>query len=483
LVYVEDGEGGLKAIQAEMDKWGNWHLDMHDSKPTGDVVFTVALNTETDTYTVTMLGSIDAYTVTSSVAGEDETVNKTGSAAFDSNDASGSSSAMLSLSETDAATGITINLKLTGNDQDSTDNGKDVNWSHDGSIGVGTDTPLDIDNDAPVTTETGYWEGNGNSRHWHETGRVTKDADTAAGETLTVAITPSESNDSISNIHVVGIEADLNNLNCNETAVWTTTGIGSGSGSVESGHDIAISPTNPDTNLTGVTFSAENDGSSYGIDHDGITVNYTYDQTFETTATTTTSYDVTLVFAVNAADGAGDPTVFHVTVDANNDGQLTAVSSDEVIGVTTTTTTYADGGETIVVEEVHSTTVIPADDLQAALDDTAATVGTATFTESDVLAGGAGNETLTGSTGADTFVVGEGHDTILDYNMAAGDKVIIDVKYDNLQVEDDGHGNAKLLILDDDNHEIGSVTFVDITYSEGMDITTLVNIEDQTTTP
>ncbi len=68
---------------------------------------------------------------------------------------------------------------------------------------------------------------------------------------------------------------------------------------------------------------------------------------------------MTLAYQFTATDGDGDPvqTVFHVTVDANNDGVLNAVSSDETVGVTTstedivttttttTTTSYVDDGK------------------------------------------------------------------------------------------------------------------------------------------
>ncbi len=47
LVYEDDGHGGLKAVKEGTD----------------DVVFTVSLNTTTASYTVTMLGHVDAYTV------------------------------------------------------------------------------------------------------------------------------------------------------------------------------------------------------------------------------------------------------------------------------------------------------------------------------------------------------------------------------------------------------------------------------------
>ena len=100
----------------------------------------------------------------------------------------------------------------------------------------------------------------------------------------------------------------------------------------------------------------------------------------------------------------------------------------------------------------------------------------------DILDGGAGNDTLTGGAGADTFVVGEGDDTILDYSLGEDDVVKIGVAFDNLGVEDDGSGNAKLLIKSG-GETVSSVTFDNIDYADGMDIKTLVNIVDSDGNP
>jgi hypothetical protein len=106
-------------------------------------------------------------------------------------------------------------------------------------------------------------------------------------------------------------------------------------------------------------------------------------------------------------------------------------------------------------------------------------------TDEDDLLGTDANELIKGGAGADTFVVGQGDDIILDYSL--GDDIVkIGVEYDALAVENDGSGKAKLVILDGGNNPIGSVTFEGIDYTAGMDVDALkalVDIDDGTSGP
>jgi hypothetical protein len=108
--------------------------------------------------------------------------------------------------------------------------------------------------------------------------------------------------------------------------------------------------------------------------------------------------------------------------------------------------------------------------------DTASGTFDVTFDGTGDIEGSAGHDVISGSGGADTFVVGQGDDTILDYSFT-DDTVKIGVNFNSYTVEDLGNGDAKLLI-NLDSETVGSVTLVDIGYSDGTDITTLVNIVD-----
>jgi hypothetical protein len=76
---------------------------------------------------------------------------------------------------------------------------------------------------------------------------------------------------------------------------------------------------------------------------------------------------------------------------------------------------------------------------------------------------------ITGLAGADTFKVGDGDDTITDYNQADGD--IVDISHvldtsDTYDVTEGLGGKAKLVIQDGAGHEKGSVTFDNINYGD-----------------
>ena len=89
----------------------------------------------------------------------------------------------------------------------------------------------------------------------------------------------------------------------------------------------------------------------------------------------------------------------------------------------------------------------------------------------DVLVGGLGDDILAGGTGIDTFVydwsVNEGHDHILDYNLAEGDVIMFQDLLDPAGVEikymDDGNGNLQL------EFDSGTrITFDNISYADAV---------------
>jgi len=111
----------------------------------------------------------------------------------------------------------------------------------------------------------------------------------------------------------------------------------------------------------------------------------------------------------------------------------------------------------------------------------------------DILDGHSGDDILTGNAGDDTFKTGEGHDHITDYhNIAGGEHDVVDISHvlntavaeDHSRlgvINDDGH--AKLVIYDDSGvhaaeHEIGSVTFDNLNFSDAPDLDTLLTKVD-----
>ena len=65
----------------------------------------------------------------------------------------------------------------------------------------------------------------------------------------------------------------------------------------------------------------------------------------------------------------------------------------------------------------------------------------------DSLDGGAGNDTLIGGAGADTFVISRGKDMIADFNISAGDTIVIPDDLDlNLNLTTSPSGDHLLLI-------------------------------------
>jgi hypothetical protein len=145
--------------------------------------------------------------------------------------------------------------------------------------------------------------------------------------------------------------------------------------------------------------------------------------------------------------------------------ELTDAEINEIYG--TVTATETGEGDVTVVGDPAMTTSYALVELFGDDDNT--------------LTGTDANELMKGDDGADTFVVGEGDDTILDYSFA-DDIVKIGVDFDDITVEDLGGGSAKILIQSG-GETIGSVTLTDIGYSDGIDIATLVNIVDSDGNP
>ena len=80
----------------------------------------------------------------------------------------------------------------------------------------------------------------------------------------------------------------------------------------------------------------------------------------------------------------------------------------------------------------------------------------------DTLTGGTGNDMLHGGTGADTFRVSAGHDQILDYSKAEGDKIEIAAGDSYSKVLND-NGHAQLVITNGGVEK--SITFDTISYN------------------
>ncbi|TSE21770.1 Serralysin C [Tepidimonas ignava] len=479
LVYVDDGSGGLKAVKEGTD----------------EVVFTVALDRDsnglpTGTYTVTMLGTVDAYTTTATQTAtnvdtttgdkvEYGTITKTvtDSVTFTGDSKGGGKGEVLNISQTDSSSGITFTIKATGSDGDNEtgENADEVNWSTQG-IGVGNNF---IDNPS---------------------GR-------APTESLKLEISASGLPAGASNVTITSLDLTLDHFGKGDKASWDVGGGKTNDGSVtapttqgdNANIDTPIKVTLGTSDT--VTFTA-GDGDGYRIDPDaGVKVNYTYDKSYKTTITTdatttttttttvTTAYDLTLVFNAWATDGDGDKvdTQFHVTIDANNDGRLDAISADTVTGVTTTktdvttttttvvTTTYVgDDGKTVELSKTTNTTSGGSSTTTTAavaengetLDDAVGALGT--FTDQDVgvagndkgytlvggtgddvliggdkndtLLGGAGNDTLVGGAGSDTFDLGTGQDVVVinlsDTNTGDSDVVKSFGSDDAIRIQD-----------------------------------------------
>jgi len=497
---------------------------------TNEVVFTLSLNRDSaglpvGTYTVTMLGQVDAYTTTTTTTDTkvdtttgDKVENGTykttvsDSVTFKGDSSGGGKGSELNITQTDADSGIKMNINVTGSN--------DVNWSKQG-IGV---------SDQFIENPSG----------------------STPSETLTFKISASDLPTGVTNVNITKLDLTLDHFGGGDKAIWDVAGGSSNDGSItapnnqgdDANRDTPVSVTLGTSDT--VTFSAS-DGDKYRIDPDaGVTVNYTYDKSYQTTittdattttttkTTTTTAYDLTLVFNAWATDGDGDKatTQFHLTIDANKDGQLDALSADSVAGATTTktdvstvtsttvTTTYVnDSGATVVLSSSTTggtsnttdtkTGSVTQDD--AALDSAVNKLGS--FTDHDVavagddqgyvlnggsgndtLIGGDGNDTLNGGSGNDTLIGGGGNDTfitgsgadVIQINLAdssTGERDVITdfTKSDTLQIQDilpDANGG-----LDVTEAAISGGTVLTLDSDGGSGTGTVQQVEVQGNTP
>lgn len=540
LIYVNDGNGGLKAVK-------------YDPKGTEveEVVFTVTLSKADDgtpdgTYTVTMLGSVDAHKVTATqdthvvttqttstgpVTGSDTTVERqtiseltaevqdtvsipdTGAGRFANGTYNNTDAPLVGFGTDQDGGKATVRIQVKGY-EDSTDApnsgynavSESIHVSDQG-IGVGNDHVDNVASSGGWKWEQqadGKWkyvqddaDGNeGESLAFHvdlnapsnpvapvvtqdnvqtgtpstttqtsvqsdtvESGSITTVTKTTTVKTITETVNNYDQTtvsvdqnsyaatgltvvvDHLGNGEILEAGTELNQSN----GVLVPLVIKEGSGKSNTGQDFSV--TVPISGDDTVYFEAgqTHASSGYRIDPDGVEVGYTYDQTTKTESVsettvqtttvitteittteivqdqTTTAYDITLVYNLDATDGDGDPvsTQFLVTIDANNDGVMTAV--DQIPEVQQALTQLGVAAAT--------------DDIPGGYTDDDVMVGGAGDdilvggTGDDILIGGAGDDTLIGGPGADTMTGGAGSDTFAYEEgdlegVTAGDTII-----------------------------------------------------------
>ncbi|MGH1461417.1 MAG: retention module-containing protein [Neptuniibacter sp.] len=507
LVYVDDGEGGLKAV-------------LEDDQD-GDAVFTISLNDD-GTYTVNTLGEVDAYTVESEVVVEDEqdpvelssttqtitepdtVVNGTVTFTKDMFSGGGNDGALVGTETVVTDNGdITLTVTITGDDGDNTDGltnfTDDVNWSNQG-IGVESGAKIGVD----------------------DTLRFDVEATLSAGAV-------------IENVEVSTLDVSLDHLGTEEQADWTngtdTDQFTPAAGTTNSGgtssndflvEDISLSDDGrvefSATDLTVDGNETQSSDAEYRIDGAGFDVNYSYtiegesyeetvtnySQTTETTTTTTVeSYDITLVLtAEEEVEGeVVDSSDFTVTIDANEDGVIQSVDSDTVTSVTETTvdvetavntytvtehdnvvvdttdtgTTTTDtqtvtettdtvtGDDAVLTETVDALGTFADEDVAQAADDQDYTLEGGSGNDvlmgaggNDILSGGEGDDILFGAGGDDTSTGGEGSDTFLytDASEGSADETIIDFDVDDADGDVDTLDLAEVLSGDASEDDI-----------------------------
>lgn len=416
LVYVNDGNGGMEAVKEGTD----------------EVVFTMTLNKATGSYTVTMLGKIDAHVV-------EQQVNDSTPGVFTLTGSS-TGSTVIQAAQNNVADSVTFSTGVSTGGNSVT--GPEFTVTENGITFKMVTSADDTDSNSTFDDKVN-WSANGLG--------VGEGQDISDGEKLKLVISATGGND----VKITSMDVTLAHLGWDETAAWDVAGTSTGDGSFSPsssqttrfGNESTdfvrtINLSNAGATPTIVFTETEDEGGGYRIDGGGVKINYTYDvpevtrqttvETYTkvdtvTSGTVVTAYDVTLLFQLDATDGDGDPvgTQFHVTVDANNDGVMNAVDSDSVVGVvlsntvetveTTTTHTeeyYLDGGgNKVFVDPVADSTTTETSpyvvDPTASGDDAilAETVdGLIDSTDNDVMVGGSLDNILSGGEGADTFV-------------------------------------------------------------------------------
>jgi len=159
---------------------------------------------------------------------------------------------------------------------------------------------------------------------------------------------------------------------------------------------------------------------------EGVEVKYDvlYDDAVKTETVTaiqeTTSYDVSIALSLDATDGNGDPvtgvgtdasTDFHVTFDANNDGEMQAYDTGESTGVVDTVTTT----ETEITNAQGRILATISEDVsvETEVDVTRTDDLPGDYSDDDVMVAGEQGAVLTGGTGDDTLIGGEGDDLLI----------------------------------------------------------------------
>ncbi|MBP9735078.1 MAG: VCBS domain-containing protein, partial [Rhodoferax sp.] len=223
--------------------------------------------------------------------------------------------------------------------------------------------------------------------------------------------------------------------------------------------------------------------------------------TVTTVTTTTNAMDFTIPLTLTAVDGDGDTvsTDFHVTIDANEDRIMDALSTGEarvVIAETVTTTTtvalvnpddaallpegspLVDGSYTEVVTDEPEVLTGLGDEAIDALDDVETNVVLAalpgTYTDDDViqgsetddhsLSGGSGNDVIDGGGGSDVLLGGTGDDELIGGD---GDDTLIGEQGSDTLTG--GEGDDELIGGDGDDTLIGEQGSDTLTGGEGDD--------------
>jgi Ca2+-binding RTX toxin-like protein len=200
-------------------------------------------------------------------------------------------------------------------------------------------------------------------------------------------------------------------------------------------------------------------------DHGTLVVNFLTGEYKYSAPTDLTTY-AKETFTYTIADSDGDTASNTLKINVLPSGSVLDYSAN-----TTSVTANATADHPNIIGSDHGDT-LTADSHGSVLVDGAGNDTLIGGAGNDILSGGAGNNTLTGGAGADTFMISKGgHDTVMDYSNADGDKVDISNVLntnagDHLNVVNDGSGHVKLEILNSSNVEKASVTFENIHISD-----------------
>jgi Ca2+-binding RTX toxin-like protein len=200
-------------------------------------------------------------------------------------------------------------------------------------------------------------------------------------------------------------------------------------------------------------------------DHGTLVVNFLTGEYKYSAPTDLTTY-AKETFTYTIADSDGDTASNTLKINVLPSGSVLDYSAN-----TTGVTANATADHPNIIGSDHGDT-LTADSHGSVLVDGAGNDTLMGGAGNDILSGGAGNNTLTGGAGADTFMISKGgHDTVMDYSKADGDKVDISNVLntnagDYLNVVNDGSGHVKLEILNSSNVEKASVTFENIHISD-----------------